>query len=107
MTAPTIPFRVGQLVAKNVPAGAPVNLTVGPGRWCLHARSTVPFVTLGNPQLGEREITWGDSFEVPDGQAARITNTSAHAGDIHLAAQGTGAGSAPSGGALGGPTRRC
>lgn len=90
-----IPFRLGVVVEKNLAPLAESRSTVGPGRWCLHARSTIPFVSLTNPQMGGREITWGDSFEVPDGQAFRITNTSAHAGDVHLAAMGTGAGAAP------------
>lgn len=82
------PFQ-GEAVYSNVIAQSKAKgQLLGPGRWALHSRSTVPFVRVNCGAVGTRNLTWGEIYEVPPGHYGQVINGSFHDGDIILAQTG-------------------
>ncbi len=94
MTHPVvIPWEQGEVSYRGLPpfqgprAGSG---TLGPGRWVLTARSTIPFVSVKWGQ-GSRTLTWGEAVEIPSGESGgQVLSASYHPGDAHFAAVGDG-----------------
>lgn len=55
--------------------------TLGPGLWALNGKSSVPYARLSAGWCGTRDISWGESFHVPEGHQVAVSNGSFHAGD--------------------------
>lgn len=87
-----IPWSLGDAVYKNVQPNNAAGGNLGPGRWAVHTRTTIPFVKVGYAR-GERVLSWGETIEIVAGESAgQIMNASHHAGDIYMAAIGSGVG---------------
>ena len=84
---PIIPWNGGTVRFDAVPAQDFLKdgSQLGPGRWALHPRSTVPYVRIDVGRASVREFTWGEVYEVPEAYG-RVFNASFHAGDIILSA---------------------
>ena len=93
-----IPWSTGQVLYQNLaPNTEPTKedgQTLGPGRWCLSPRSTVPFVEIAVARFGIRTLSWGEVLEVPEKSHGAMKNASFHGGDAIMTAVGTHA-SAP------------
>jgi hypothetical protein len=79
----------GEAVFKKAAAQKLVDKAqLGPGKWALHSRSTVPFARVACGAVGSRDLTWGEIYEVPAGHFGMVSNASFHQGDIIFAETG-------------------
>lgn len=75
----------GTVRADNVRPRQKANgLMLGPGKWSLSSMSSVPYVRLIGPSNSQKEFSWGEIVEVPQGASAQVENASYHVGDIVL-----------------------
>lgn len=57
-------------------------ISLGPGVWCLHTFSTVPFVRIDAGDES-RDFTWGEAVRIT--RPGKLVNASAHVGDVWIA----------------------
>ena len=60
------------------------NLMLSSGWWSLSTLSSVPYVKLLGPSGRQKEFSWNELVEVPEGESAQVFNASYHVGDIVL-----------------------
>lgn len=91
-----VPRVFGEVVYKRCEPGKLIEGAgaLGPGRWALHPRSTVPFVEIRVGSTAPRVFSWGEVYEIPRGHKGQVLNASYHRGDIILSAVAPGS-SAP------------
>lgn len=76
--------RYSQIRATNTRPREKTDTSLPSGRWCLSTLSSVPYVRLTGPGGFQKEFSWGEVIEVPEGTDGVLENTSFHVGDIVL-----------------------
>lgn len=54
------------------------------GSYCLSTLSTVPYVTFIGPSGSQKLFSWNELVVIPEGETARVKNSSCHRGDIFI-----------------------